>query len=493
MILGSRERGGQASGCWAVLLTRVGLLIALAALFDGCGGGGNPPPVVPPPPPPPSVSITTTSLVNGIVGQAYSVTLQATGGTGARTWSVSSGTLPDGLSLDGSTGAITGTPTVKLTFPFTVQVQDSASPPQSATQNLSIQVFGILTVTTTSLPVALLNVPYSAQLSAIGGDGTLAWSLAGGSGPLPPGLTLSSGGVILGTPTSAGTFGFTAQVTDSGSPQQTASQALSLEVTDGPMILSTLLPGGVQGMPYTANLAAIGGTLPYTWSVMPMSPGDLPAGLILVASSGAISGTPTMPETQTFTVEVMDSSTPPKSDTQQLSIDILSTAGRNDTIGNATLLTTAGNRTISASISPFGDPPGISNPDTDFYRLTAPGGATVTVEITARRLATPSFLDSAIEIVDMSGTQFTTCRNEGPTDGLVPDDPPGTSVDPTPNAFDDPCVNDDIDPGVDLDSKLGFLVPGSPGTTVEFFVHVLDLRGDARPDFVYQLMITGAD
>lgn len=489
MILGSRERGGQASGCWAVLLTRVGLLIALAALFNGCGGGENPPPVVvvPPPPPPPSISITTTSLVNGIVGQAYSVTLQATGGTGARTWSVSSGTLPDGLSLDGSTGAITGSPTVELTFPFTVQVQDSASPPQSATQNLSIQVFGILTVTTTSLPVALLNVPYSAQLSAIGGDGTPAWSLAGASGPLPPVLTLSSGGVILGTPTSAGTFGFTAQVTDSGSPQQTASQALSLEVTDGPVILNTLLPGGVQGMPYTANLAATGGTLPYTWSVMPMSPGDLPAGLSLDMSSGAINGTPTMLETQTFTVEVMDSSMPPKSDTQQLFIDILSTVGRNDTIGNATLLTTAGNLTITASISPFGDPPAISNPDMDFYRLTAPAGATVTIEITAQRLAAPSFLDSAIEIVDMSGTRFLSCRNDGPTDGLVP----GT-VDPTPMLFDDVCVNDDIDLGVVLDSKLEFLVPGSSGT-VTFFVHVLDFRGDARPDFVYQLTITGAD
>lgn len=87
----------------------------------------------------PSVpEITTTSLPNGVTGQGYSQTLGVTGGTGSITWSVTVGTLPDGLSLDTSTGAITGTPTVAGTFNFTVEAEDSVA--ATDTQALSITI-----------------------------------------------------------------------------------------------------------------------------------------------------------------------------------------------------------------------------------------------------------------------------------------------------------------------------------------------------------------
>jgi hypothetical protein len=71
--------------------------------------------------------------------------------------------------------------------------------------------------------------------------------------------------------------------------------------------------------------------------------------------------------------------------------------------------------------------------------------------------------------------------------------PDGTrNPDPTPLAFDDPCINDDIEVGVNRDSKLEFQVPGASGT-VTFYLHVLDWRGDARPDFLYQITISGAN
>jgi hypothetical protein len=142
------------------------------------------------------------------------------------------------------------------------------------------------------------------------------------------------------------------------------------------------------------------------------------------------------------------------------------------------------NGIFRASISPFADPvPGPANPDNDFYRFTANSGNTVTIEIFARRLSPSSPLDSVIEILDSGGSRPTTCRNPGTDDGLT------GATDPTPNAFDDVCVNDDIVLGLTLDSQLEFQVP-APGT---YFVRVLDFRGDARPDLIYDLAISGAN
>ncbi|MGE3978586.1 MAG: putative Ig domain-containing protein [Nitrospira sp.] len=99
----------------------------------------SPPP--PPPPPPPSLTITTTVLPGGTVGTAYNATLEATGGIGSKSWSVSSGTLPGGLKLDAASGIISGTPTTAGTSTFTVRVQDSGTPQQSAERQLIIATF----------------------------------------------------------------------------------------------------------------------------------------------------------------------------------------------------------------------------------------------------------------------------------------------------------------------------------------------------------------
>jgi putative Ig domain-containing protein len=93
---------------------------------------------------PPQLTITTTSLPNGTVGAPYSQQLSATGGTTPYSWSLISGSLPAGLTLNATTGVISGTPTTAGTSPFTAQVADSGSPQQSAQRALSISVVAAL-------------------------------------------------------------------------------------------------------------------------------------------------------------------------------------------------------------------------------------------------------------------------------------------------------------------------------------------------------------
>ena len=257
------------------------------------------------------LSVSIPSLPDAIVGQSYSVTLAAQGGTAPFVWSVSSGTLPAGLTLS-SSGTISGTPTTANTTgtQFTLKVQDSASPPQSASSNFLIPVGAPLQITPASLPAYSVGVPYSTTLQASGGIPPLTWSIASGS--LPPGLSLASAtGIISGTPTTStvGTFTFTAKAADSTVPTaQTATHAYTIAL---PLIISTAsLPDAIVGQSYSVTLAAQGGTAPYAWRV---SSGALPSGLTL-SSSGTISGIPTTVNTTgtQFTLSAQDSASPPQ-------------------------------------------------------------------------------------------------------------------------------------------------------------------------------------
>ncbi|HEX5425950.1 MAG TPA: fibronectin type III domain-containing protein, partial [Candidatus Acidoferrales bacterium] len=178
----------------------------------------------------PTLSVSTSSLSGGTAGTTYSASLQATGGTTPYSWAVSSGSLPAGLSLNSSSGAISGTPTTSGTSTFTVKVTDASS--STATKSLSIAVAGVpLTITTTSVPNGTTNTAYSAFLYAGGGNTPYTWTISSGS--LPTGVTMSTAGDISGTPTAAGAFTFTAKVTDSSSPANTATASFTLTVTQG--------------------------------------------------------------------------------------------------------------------------------------------------------------------------------------------------------------------------------------------------------------------
>jgi len=122
--------GRSAFLCLAVLVLFTG---AVLLSLNGCGGGSGSTG-------PQQLKVTTQSLPSGAVGTSYSQTLTASGGVNPYTWSISSGTLPAGLSLAPSTGLVSGTPTTTGMSNFTVMVTDSGSPPQTATAQLSIAI-----------------------------------------------------------------------------------------------------------------------------------------------------------------------------------------------------------------------------------------------------------------------------------------------------------------------------------------------------------------
>jgi len=189
--------------------------------------------------PPPM--ITTTSLPSGTINGAYSATVVASGGVPPFTWTVSSGTLPAGLSLGASATnsvTITGTPTTTgLSAPFTIRVVDADGDPATSVA-LTINVSNLAITTTSPLPNASASSTYDLQFQASGGTSPYTWAVATGS-TLPAGLTLSSAGLLSGTPTKQATSTFGITVTDSEAPAASLTETFSLTVT-GPVGLALL-------------------------------------------------------------------------------------------------------------------------------------------------------------------------------------------------------------------------------------------------------------
>jgi len=267
----------------------------------------------------PPLAITTTSLPDASISSSYNEPVETVGGIGALTFSLvlpGTGTLPSTLSLNPTTGIISGTPIAPAgTFPFTVRVQDTSG--QQDTKALSVRVTptSLPQITTTSLPDGRIGQPYSSRVQATGGIGALAWAVSAGT--LPSGLTLNpSTGVIAGTPNAVGTSSFTVRIQDAAGQSATKALSITINPFNVPKITTTTLQGGTVGQTYTQTLRATGGLGALTWSV---SGGSLPAGLTL-SSAGTISGTPAAAETSNFTVTATD--TFGQSDTQDLSIAV---------------------------------------------------------------------------------------------------------------------------------------------------------------------------
>ncbi len=275
------------------------------------------------------ITIQTSSLNSATATEPYSQTLSAAGVTGGNwSWTISSGSLPNGLSLS-SAGTLSGTPdtsTEDTQSTFTVLATNSQCQNSPASRSLTLAV-GVppMSITTQSLSDGIYGETYSQTMSATGGQpADYQWSATG----LPNGLSLSPGGVLSGTPTTAGTA--TAQITvaDSTGGTPAVSAYYTVTVTFPPLQITTgSLNSGQDTVVYgNQTLTATGGTAMefppqdrpamYVWSAT-----GLPDGLSL-SSSGVLSGAPTQNGTFNPQITVADAAGNAPSLTQTFTLNI---------------------------------------------------------------------------------------------------------------------------------------------------------------------------
>ncbi len=245
----------------------------------------------------PVITLAPPTLPAGTAGSAYSQTVTASGGIGSFTFTLASGALPAGITLSPS-GALTGTPTVTGAFSFRVRATDANGCNDSLAYSLAINC-PVITLAPPTLPAGTTGSAYNQTISATGGIGTSTFALA--SGALPAGLTLSAAGALTGTPTANGAFSFRVRATDANGCSDSLAYSLTINCPVITLAPPTV-PTGTTGSAYSQAISATGGN---GTSKFTLTSGALPAGMTLSAS-GALTGTPTVNGTFSFSITATD-------------------------------------------------------------------------------------------------------------------------------------------------------------------------------------------
>ncbi len=241
-----------------------------------------------------ALTITTPgSLAEATQSAPYSLQLQATGGTGTKTWGDKFSQLAGtGLTLN-STGLLSGTPLSTGTINFTAVVSDV--PGASTEKALSLDVNAPVSISSSDVPDWTQGVAISVQFECVGGTAPLVWDDKYGD-LSAHGLTLSGGGLLSGTPTNSGPVSFTARVTDANG---SVDQAVCSFTLNAPITITTPdVPSGVVGEEYNFQLVSSGGTGIITWTDLDS---DLDGTDLTLSTIGLLSGTPLASGTIHFT------------------------------------------------------------------------------------------------------------------------------------------------------------------------------------------------
>jgi hypothetical protein len=244
-----------------------------------------------------------TEVPTSTVGAPYSLQMRSNL-PDAKTWSVTAGALPPGLTINAADGLISGTPTTAGEYSFTVQAvltpDPLKTPARSDTKSLTITVRDPVAIAATEEPDASeVGVEYELALTASGGTGTFTWALAGGQ--LPRGVAFAPDGTISGTPRTPGVYRFTVTATDSEA--RTATYAGNIVVAARLAITRPTSPPAKVGKKYKLKLRSTGGVLPKTWR---LTKGPLPKGVKFDKKLGLFSGIPTKAGRYRVTVELRD-------------------------------------------------------------------------------------------------------------------------------------------------------------------------------------------
>ncbi len=236
----------------------------------------------------PAIAVGPAAVPNALVGTGYKTGFSASGGLAPYSYSIA-GSIPPGLTL--SVDVLSGTPTTAGTFRFTVTASDANR--CTSSNSYTIVVCPAIAIAPVAVANAVVGTAYKAGFSASGGLAPYSYSI---TGSVPPGLTLS-GDVLFGTPTTAGTFLFTATASDANKCSGSTSYTIVVDagcpvIAVGPAAVAN----AVVETPYKTGFTASGGLALYSYAIT----GIVPPGLTL--SGDVLFGTPTTAGTFTFTV-----------------------------------------------------------------------------------------------------------------------------------------------------------------------------------------------
>jgi hypothetical protein len=252
----------------------------------------------------PHIVVGNPEVSTGTAGTPFRQTFMQSGSLCATAFSIESGVLPTGMTLDTS-GTLAGTPTQTGAFPITVKATDRSGCAGIGQRYRLVIGCQTIIVRNPVNTIGTVGVPFSETFTQRGAIGVATFT----GGPLPPGAPPFKfvGGLLSGTPTQPGTFDITVTVTDSNQCTGT-SPIYHLVINPVPCVL-TLSPATLSyatlNSPYSETITASGGIGPYTFIASPGIPP--PPGLTFNTLPGLISGTPTALGTFNFCITATDS------------------------------------------------------------------------------------------------------------------------------------------------------------------------------------------